>query len=95
MHLLLGFESACLLLGAILLLMKYSLVQRDNVTLYNLMVKENLWGKADPCSGSVPALNQVIYNLGECMGSGVIMFILFLIFLQLLIFCHGPEKFFD
>ena len=74
MSLLLGLESVCLLLGAILLLMKYSPVQRDSVNLYNLMVKENLWDKADPPSGSVPALNQVIYIPSESIGSEVIAF---------------------
>lgn len=64
-----GLESACLLLGAILLLMKYSLVQRDSVTLYNLMVKEN------PSLGSVLALNEVIYILSESIGSEVVAFV--------------------
>lgn len=102
MSLLLGFESVCLLLGAILPLMKYSPVQRDGVTLYNLMVKENLWDKADPNSGFVPALNQGIYVLTESIGSKVIVFIHFLIFLLLhfssvalknsSISCCGPTK---
>lgn len=101
MSLLLGFESVCLLLGAILPLMKYSPVQRDGVTLYNLMVKENLWDKADPDSGSVPALNQEIYVLTESIGSKVIVFIHFLIFMlhfssvalkNSSISCCGPTK---
>lgn len=78
MSLLLGLESVCLLLGAILLLMKYSPVQGDSVTLYNLVVKENLWDKADPGSGSVPALGQVIYILSESISSEVVVFICFL-----------------
>lgn len=75
MSLLLGFESVCLLLGAILPLMKYSPIQRDSVTLYNFVVKENLQDKADPNSGSFPALNQGIYVLTESIGSKVIVFI--------------------
>lgn len=75
MSLLLGLESVCLLLGAMLLLMKYSPVQTDSVTLCNWMVKENLWDKADPSSGSVPALNQVIYILNESTGSEVTVFV--------------------
>lgn len=45
------------------------------MTLYNLMVKGNLWDKADPGSDSVSALNQVIYILSESIGSKVLVFI--------------------
>lgn len=45
--------------------MKYSPIQRDSVTLFNLMVKEDLQGKADPDSGSIPAQNQGIYVLSS------------------------------
>lgn len=55
--------------------MKYSPIQRDSVTLYNFVVKENLQDKADPNSGSFPALNQGIYVLTESIGSKVIVFI--------------------
>lgn len=76
--------------------MKYSPVQRDSVTLYNLMVKENLWDKADPGSGSVPVLDQGIYILSKSIGSKVIVFICSLSgFLLLHVFCHGLEKLFD
>lgn len=55
--------------------MKYSPIQRDSVTLYNLVVKKNLQAKAGPNSGSVHSLNQGIYVLTESIGSKVIVFI--------------------
>lgn len=73
------------------------------MTLYNLMVKGNLWDKADSGSDSVPDLNQVIYILSELLSSKVLVFIWSLrccfscmfsvvALKNSLISCQGPTK---